>query len=206
MIKKNTVLIGLMACCLSLNVWASGLSRLNDFITNTKQGSASFTQTSLNEKGQPIGKTSTGVFEFSRPGLFRWNYIKPYQQSIIGDGKNLWVWDPDLEQVTRKPLGSSLGSTPAALLAGDNALEKGFNLTEAPENNGLQWVNATPKTQEAGFQSIKMGFDENSLAVMELVDSFKHTVIIHFGALNKTPHFQTEHFRFTPPPGADIIQ
>ncbi|HQT81672.1 MAG: outer membrane lipoprotein carrier protein LolA [Ferrovum sp. 37-45-19] len=204
--KKILLLVSLFMLSISLNVSATGLSRLNDFIQHTKEGRASFTQTSVNEKGQVIGKTSTGVFEFSRPGLFRWNYQLPYQQSIIGDGKNLWIWDPDLEQVTRKPLSGSLGSTPAALLAGDNTLEKGFNLMEAPEDNGLQWVSATPKTQEAGFQSIKMGFDDQSLVVMELVDSFKHTVIIHFGSLNKAPHFKEGYFHFSPPTGADVIE
>ncbi|MBU6468135.1 MAG: outer membrane lipoprotein chaperone LolA [Betaproteobacteria bacterium] len=204
--KKRVILMALLGLGLASSVYASGLSRLNDFIVHTKEGRASFTQTSINEKGQVIGKASTGVFEFSRPGLFRWDYVQPYKQSIIGDGQHLWIWDPDLEQVTKKPLGGSLGSTPAALLAGDNTLEKGFNLTEAPVDQGLEWVSALPKTQEAGFQSIKMGFDDHSLVVMELVDSFKHTVIIHFGTLDKSPHFKAGHFHFTPPAGADVIQ
>ena len=186
--------------------WSSGLERLKIFVQDTQSGQAQFTQSNLGAKPSSGAQNSSGTFQFSRPGKFRWEYQKPYPQTIVGDGHTLWIWDPDLKQVTRKKLNESLGSTPAAILAGDNALEKGFHLEEAGASEGLEWVMATPKTAESGFEKIRLGFDAASLARMELQDSFGHIIVIRFTQFNKTPHFAPDTFRFTPPPGADVIQ
>ncbi len=200
--------VGLMAVLagLSMSAWGSGLDRLKSFVQDTQSGQAQFTQTSLGAKASSTAQSSSGMFQFSRPGKFRWEYQKPYPQTIVGDGRTLWIWDPDLKQVTRKKLNESLGSTPAAILAGDNALEKGFHLEEAGASEGLEWVMATPKTAESGFEKIRLGFDASSLARMELQDSFGHTIVIRFTQFNKAPHFSPDAFRFTPPSGADVIQ
>jgi outer membrane lipoprotein carrier protein len=191
---------------LSGPAWSSGLERLKSFMQDTQAGQAQFTQTNLGVKASSGAQNSSGTFQFSRPGKFRWEYQKPYPQTIVGDGRTLWIWDPDLRQVTRKKLNESLGSTPAAILAGDNALEKGFHLEEAGASEGLEWVMATPKTTESGFERIRLGFDASSLSRMELQDSFGHIIIIRFTQFNKAPHFASDAFRFTPPPGADVIQ
>ncbi len=82
-------------------------------------------------KGQQGTRESTGTFSFQRPGKFRWVYETPYEQLIVGDGEKLWVYDRDLNQVIVRKLDRRLGSTPAALLAGDSALEKNFDLADA---------------------------------------------------------------------------
>src|SRR5487761_2278586 len=143
--------------------WSSGLEQLKRFVQDTQSGQAQFTQTNLGVKSSSSAQSSSGLFQFSRPGKFRWEYQKPYPQTIVGDGHTLWIWDPDLRQVTRKKLNESLGSTPAAILAGDNALEKGFHLEEAGASEGLEWIMATPKTAESGFEKIRLGFDAVSL-------------------------------------------
>ena len=187
-------------------VWSSGLEQLKRFVQDTQSGQAQFTQTNLGARSPSGAQNSSGIFQFSRPGKFRWEYQKPYPQTIVGDGRTLWIWDPDLKQVTRKKLNESLGSTPAAILAGDNALEKGFRLEEAGTSEGLEWVMATPKSAESGFEKIRLGFDAASLARMELQDSFGHTIVIRFSQFNKSPHFASDAFHFTPPAGADVIQ
>ena len=184
----------------------SGLDRLHAFMQDTRSGAAQFTQT--NDSARKGGKAavSSGMFQFSRPGRFRWEYREPYVQLIVGDGQTLWVWDPDLKQVTRKTLANSLGSTPAAILAGDNALEKGFRLEEGGVADGLEWVVATPKVRDSGFDRIRLGFDAQSLSHMELQDSFGHIIHIQFTAFKSSPHFAPDTFHFTPPAGADVIQ
>ena len=186
--------------------FAGGLDRLRAFVQDTKSGEAQFTQTNLSAKSGQAGSTSSGLFQFSRPGRFRWEYQKPYPQTIVGDGQTLWIWDPDLKQVTRKKLSNSLGSTPAAILAGDNALEKGFSLQEDGQSDGLEWVLAIPKTRDSGFERVRLGFDGISLARMELHDNFGHTILIRFSGFKMAPHFAPDTFHFTPPPGADVIQ
>ncbi len=201
-----TVALAVTLTCFASPTWSSGLDRLKSFVQDTQSGQAQFTQTNLGARASSGAQNSSGTFQFSRPGKFRWEYQKPYPQTIVGDGHTLWIWDPDLKQVTRKKLNESLGSTPAAILAGDNALEKGFHLEEAGASEGLEWVLATPKTAESGFEKIRLGFDASSLARMELQDSFGHIIVIRFTQFNKKPHFEPDTFRFTPPPGADVIQ
>ncbi len=188
------------------SAWSSGLERLKHFVQDTQSGQAQFTQTNHGAKAASAAQNSSGLFQFSRPGRFRWEYQKPYPQTIVGDGRTLWIWDPDLKQVTRKKLNESLGSTPAAILAGDNALEKGFHLEEGGASEGLEWVMATPRTADSGFERIRLGFDAVALVRMELQDSFGHTITIHFSQFDKAPHFAPDTFRFTPPAGADVIQ
>lgn len=184
---------------------ASGLERLKSFMQDTRAGEAHFTQHALKSSGDQA-PSSTGLFQFSRPGRFRWEYQQPYPQTIVGDGHTLWIWDPDLMQVTRKKMSESLGSTPAAILAGENTLDQGFALEEAPSSEGLEWVLATPKSRDSGFERIRLGFGPRSLVKMELLDNFGHTIRIEFSQFNQSPHFGPETFRFTPPAGADVIQ
>jgi outer membrane lipoprotein carrier protein len=203
LLRSLPLLAGL--CLASAGAMASGMDRLKAFVEGTRAGRADFTQVTTHASGKSEAP-STGVFEFSRPGKFRWEYRKPYPQTIVGDGHTLWIWDPDLKQVTRKKLAESLGSTPAAILAGENALEKGFRLSDDGTSDGLEWVLALPKTAESGFQRIRLGFNADSLARMDLKDSFGHTISIRFGRLDKTPHFSSDTFQFTPPSGSDIIE
>jgi outer membrane lipoprotein carrier protein len=124
---------------------------------------------------------------FSRPGKFRWTYDKPYYQLIVGDGERLWVYDRDLNQVSTKKLSAALGASPAALLAGDNALDKNFDLKEGGTADGIEWVDAQPKNQDAGFQFLRIGFVGEALRSMELTDSFGQVTTIAFEKFERNP-------------------
>jgi outer membrane lipoprotein carrier protein len=143
--------------------------------------------------------------EFSRPGRFRWEYTKPYEQTIVGDGTRLWIYDKDLNQVTVRKLDKALGASPAALLAGSNEIEKSYALKAAGSEGGLDWLEAVPRTQDTAFERVRLGLSKGGLEAMELKDQFGQTTLIKFSELQRNVKIPPESFRFTPPKGADVI-
>jgi outer membrane lipoprotein carrier protein len=183
---------------------AAANDRLKEFVQSTHSGRVSFEQVVTAKNGKAPAQSS-GNFAFSRPGKFRWVYIKPYEQVIVGDGEKLWFFDKDLNQVTVKKLGGALGTTPAAILAGSNDFAANFTLEEAGEHDGLEWLSAKPKGNDTNFQAIKLGFNGAELAVMELQDTFGQTTTLRFAHFERNPALPADTFRFTPPPGADVV-
>lgn len=192
----------------------SGLESLEAFVKNTKNGRAAFTQvvTSPARDGQVAKtKTSSGSFEFLRPNRFKFVYTKPFEQSIVSDGQTLWLHDVDLNQVTARKLSQVLGGTPAAVIAAAadiKALQNDFTLVPQPDKDGLEWIQATPKTKDGQVQSITVGFKESArgseLARLEILDSFGQRSVMTFGAFEVNPALSIANFVFKPPLGADI--
>jgi len=187
---------------------AGAVDKLRHFLDTTKTLRAEFMQIVVAKNGKKP-QQSTGVVMLSRPGKFRWLIEKPYEQLLVGDGEKVWMYDPDLRQVTVKKVDAALGSTPAALLVGDssgkNMLEKNFSLREAGEREGFEWVEATPKTPDSGFEKLQLGFEGNNLKAMELSDNFGQTTSLVFLRLESNPSLAPSLFRFTPPAGVDVI-
>jgi outer membrane lipoprotein carrier protein len=183
---------------------ASGLAQLTAFLEGARNGRAGFTQTVTN-RASPAAKASTGTFSFARPGKFRWVYDKPVQQLIVGDGERLWVYDRDLNQVIMRRLDRALGASPAAILAGDNALEKSFVLADDGTGEGLEFVLARPRGAESGFDSVRIGLAGNLPRRMELKDSFGNLTTLVFSDFERNVALDAGQFRFTPPPGADVV-
>jgi len=183
---------------------AAASDRLKEFVQATHSGRVTFEQT-VTAKGAKAPVQSTGNFAFSRPGKFRWVYTKPYEQVIVGDGEKLWFYDKDLNQVTVKKLGNALGSTPAAILAGSNDLAKNFTLEDLGASDGLEWLSAKPRTSDTSFDAIKLGFNGAELAAMELHDTFGQVTLLKFAHFERNPALPADTFRFTPPPGADVV-
>ncbi len=183
---------------------ASGLGQLRAFLDGTKASKGSFRQVVSNAERRTM-QTTGGTFAFARPGKFRWTYDKPFDQLIVGDGATVWVYDRDLNQVIVRKLDAALGATPAALLAGDNALDRTFDLVEGTAANGLEYVDATPKSGESQFKRIRLGFRDNLPQAMTLQDAFGQTTELTFAGVERNPALPAELFRFTPPPGADVL-
>lgn len=183
---------------------ASSLDKLRNFIQQTQSAKSRFTQTVISKSARPIQEAS-GTMEFLRPGKFRWTYEKPYEQLIVGDGAKLWLYDAELNQVTVKKLDQAIGSSPAALLAGNNEIEKFFNLKDIGTKEGVEWLEATPKGKESTFESVRMGFSQGNLQLMELRDNFGQTTIIRFTSIEYNPKINPNQFKFVPPKGADVI-
>jgi len=192
---------------LPITVQAGAIEKLKTFIASTHSAQANFTQEVLDQNGKRI-QGASGIMQFQRPGRFRWTYQKPYEQLIVGDGRKFWLYDVDLNQVTVRKLDAALGSSPAALLSGDNEIERGFSLAEDGNRDGLEWLQATPKGkgQDSSFSGILMAFNAQSeLVAMELNDMFGHKTVLHFSAMQHNPKIPEQQFRFTPPKGADVL-
>ena len=185
-------------------VQADSLAQLKQFMDGTRSARGSFTQQVFSKSGRKPQQAS-GTFAFSRPGKFRWTYEKPYAQLLVGDGSKLWAWDQELNQVTTKKLGQALGSTPAAILAGDNALEKNFTLKDDGAADGLEWVEARPKADDSSFERIRMGFSGGQLKAMVLHDNFGQTTSLNFLQMERNPSLDGGLFRFVPPKGAVVV-
>ena len=189
----------------SLPAIASGLDDFLAFNSSSKTATARFEQQVFDRGGKVVERAS-GTFAFSRPGKFRWTYEKPHQQLLVGDGAKLWIYDPDLKQVTVKKIGAAISSTPAALLAGKDDITKLFTLRDAGSADGLAWVEATPRTQDTGFDRVRLGLQGKMLAAMELFDQLGGHTKLAFSDLKTNVAVAPEIFRFAPPKGADVLE
>src|SRR5262249_38648170 len=189
---------------LPLLAWGATVEELKAFLQQTTTARARFAQMVLDKNMKQL-QQATGTMQFSRPGKFRWEYDKPYEQTIVGDGAKLWIYDKDLNQVTVRKLDKALGSSPAALLAGSNEIEKIYNLNNLGPQEGLDWLEAVPKSKENAFDRIRLGFGQTGLEAMELRDQFGQTTVIKFAGMERNPKLSPDAFKFTPPKGADVI-
>lgn len=192
---------------------ADGLQSLEAFMKNAQAGKAEFTQavTAPAKDGQEARtKNSSGSFEFQRPGKFKFVYTKPFEQTIVADGKTLWLYDADLNQVTQRAQAQVLGSTPAAILTAATdlkALKADFDLQTAPDEGGLEWVLATPRDKAGQLKSVRVGFTpQGQLAALDILDSFGQRSLMQFRQLQTLDSLPAATFHFTPPKGADVLK
>jgi len=182
---------------------AASLERFQSYLRTTQAAQGNFTQKVYDKSGKLV-QDSRGSFAFLRPGRFRWTYVKP-QQVIVGDGERVWIHDADLNQVTVRRVTRVLGATPAALLAGASDIAEAFDLKEIGTKDGLEWLEARPREKEAGFDSVRLGFDTSGVEAMELLDHFGQTTVLRFSNIVRNPQIDPGTFRFTPPKGADVL-
>ncbi|MDX3907685.1 MAG: outer membrane lipoprotein chaperone LolA [Pigmentiphaga sp.] len=186
-------------------VRASAIDQLHAFAGNTQSARGSFSQVTRGN-GSQAAPVQSGEFAFQRPGRFRWQVSKPYEQLIVSDGKELFQYDPDLSQVTVRTVGEAIGSSPAQILFGSGSLEQSFNVAEQPERDGLQWLRATPKSPDAGFSRVDIAFKDGLPARLELLDAFGQTTSITFTGIVRNPQLPQDSFRFTAPAGVDVVR
>jgi outer membrane lipoprotein carrier protein len=195
--------------------FASGTEQLKAFVSQVHAARGTFVQKEVkapakagaaSQTAAPKGGgTSSGTFMFARPGKFIWSYEKPYSQVLQADGDKLYVYDKDLNQVTVRPLGGSLGASPAAILFGSNDLEKNFTLRDAGVKGGIDWLELTPKAKDTQFQTVGIGFKDGNLEAMELHDVFGNVTLLTFSNMQKNPPLKSDQFKFAVPKGADVI-
>ena len=183
---------------------AAGVERFQAYLRSTQTASADFEQ-QVFDREKKLVQRSRGSFTLQRPGRFRWSYAQPYAQLIVGDGKRVWIYDEDLNQVTVRAMAKALGSTPAALLAGAADVERAFELTDAGQRDGLEWVEAKPRERETGFERIRLGLSAAGVQAMELTDHFGQTTLLRFSNIARNPKVDPDAFRFVPPKGADVL-
>jgi len=183
---------------------ATGHQLLDGFLKGLVSFQAKFVQRVTDEQGAQQ-QDSSGVVYLQRPGRFRWDYEKPYRQLIVADGKKVWVYDPELKQVTVKALDTALGNTPALLLGGDVDIGAHFDVSDGGTKDGLTWVWLKPKGRDNQYSAIGLGFDGERLAVMQLSDNLGQITSIRFSDEHRNPKLDPTLFEFTPPPGVDVL-
>jgi len=206
MLHKSLITINaLLFTLLAGNAVAGASDKLRNFISTSQSGQANFTQVVQDKKGRKI-QSASGTMQFVRPGKFRWVYQKPYAQIIVGDGAKFWMYDVDLNQVTVRKLDAALGSSPAALLSGNNEIERAFVLQDSGSRDGLDWLDATAKAPDTGFEKISMAFNaQGELVIMELRDAFGLKTELRFSKMQINPQLPAHLFKFVPPKGADVL-
>lgn len=191
---------------------ADGLDALEAFLRGAKTGRAEFTQTvtAPAREGQPPRvRVSSGRFEFQRPERFRFAYLKPFPQTLVADGQTLWLHDPDLNQVTARRQSQALASTPVALVAAApdlGALRQTFELSAAPDREGLQWVLAVPRQRDGALREVRVGLRGTELAALDIVDGLGQRSQIRFSKVETNVSLPADTFQFRPPAGADVIR
>jgi outer membrane lipoprotein carrier protein len=175
------------------------------YLGSLKTLSAEFLQVVHDRQGQ-LTDRATGTLSVARPNRFRWEYREPYPQTIVADGTRLWLYDPDLEQVTVRSLEQGLGATPAMLLSGSGKVGDAFTAGPTETRNGLAWCRLVPRQSGSDFERVSLAFDaKNELAAMELVDKLGQTTTIEFTRVRRDARIDEAQFRFVPPKGADVI-
>ena len=200
--KRLLCLFSILACHVT-PVRASGLDQLKSFLDTNRSARGVFTQTVIAKSGRKP-QESAGIFALQRPGKFRWSYEKPYKQLLVSDGDKLWSYDPVLKPVAVEKVGTAFGSSPAALLAGQD-LDKYFVLKEGTAGDGIEVVEATPKGGDASFERVKIGFAANQPVNMEIHDSFGQVTVLRFTRFEANPALPAALFRFVAPAGADVV-
>ena len=183
---------------------ATGLARLERMLADARTVEAQFEQVLLDDKLQ-VKKETSGRFALARPGKFRWDYAAPNQQTIISDGKRLWVYDHELAQVTVKPLDGALASSPAALLGGQGKLADNFKITDVGADGALYWIELEPKVDDAEFEKVRLGLGAKFIEVMELTDAFGQLTRITLRDAKLNAALPKTTFQFVPPAGVDVV-
>lgn len=225
------IVLIMLALGAPLAAHGDAIEQLKKYIRTVHSAQANFTQEVLDANGKRL-KVSSGNMQFSRPGKFRWEYQKPYEEIMVGDGQRVWVYDVDLQQVTVHKLDTALGVSPAALLSGSREIERDFELKDvaceahaqaeqaepasqvastnktvcSTDAAALNWLEARPRTKETSFARIRMAFNAHSdLVIMELYDTFGHITVLHFSGILRNPKFPPELFKFVAPDGVDVL-
>jgi len=199
----------------------SGADQLRQFVRNSKTAEGDFVQQQLRapkanepqDKGLKVVRQTQGHFVFQRPGKFIWDTQKPYEQKLIANGKQLILWDKDLNQATIRPAGQALAATPAAILFGEASLDQHFDLVEGEARLGMQWVALSPKkdpnvksSNDLPYTKISIGMANGLPKALELIDGLGSVVLVTLDKIQLNLNLPANRFTFTPPAGAEVLR
>jgi len=219
-----TVSLSLTPLLFSGTVFAEGeggAEQLRQFVRNSKTAEGEFVQQQLRapkanepqDKGLKVVRQTQGRFVFQRPGRFIWDTQKPYEQKLIADGKQLILWDRDLNQATFRPAGQALASTPAAILFGETSLDKHFDLVDGEDRLGMKWVTLSPKKNpnakngnDLPYTKISVGMINGLPKALELTDGLGSVVLVTLDKIQLNLNLPANRFSFTPPASAEVLR
>lgn len=205
-LRRLTLALTLAAGALTAaRAHASPASDVERYLGGLSSWSADFSQTIEDGQGKVL-RSASGKFYLQRPGKFRWDYAEPSQQLVLGDGREIWFYDKDLQQANVRSMDATLASTPAVLLSGTGSVAEQFDIKALPDEGGLRWFQLLPKHPDTDFQLVRIGFDKDGeLASMFLADKLNQITQLTFTHPVKNPKLIPDLFTFSPPPGVDVI-
>lgn len=201
-VLTHVIAIGLLSMVGAAS--AGARDDLNAFTKGLKGLDGHFTQQVFASNGKQK-EQSSGRVAVSAPRLFRWEYTKPYPQLIVADGTTVWVHDPDLQQVSKRPQGAEEANSPLAILLDPSKMDRDFIVKDAGVEKGIEWLQLTPRNEDAAFKSAKLGFNDSGLAQMEYVDALGQRTRITFDGWKRNPVFAKGTFIYVPAKGVDVI-
>ncbi len=214
-IKQSILLAGIFSLAFThLAIADDGVTQFREFIANVKNAEGEFSQQQIRparsgETQPKVLRKSQGRFVFERPGKFVWQTVKPFEQKVIADGQKLLLWDKDLNQLTVRPAGKSLSASPAAILFGQVAIDERFELIPGGEKGGMFWLELKPKADKVNgdipYSRIGVGMAGSLPAGLELHDNFGTIILINLSKIRINGNLGSEAFKFSPPPGADVL-
>ncbi|MDB5967677.1 MAG: lolA [Hydrocarboniphaga sp.] len=202
---RSALLLALSAAGMSSALANSGEEELSRFIKDTRTVTAHFTQVQINERGEKLA-SSSGQMILSRPGRFRWNYEQPYEQLMVCDGQKIWLYDPDLSQVTVRPAADTLSGTPAALLAQRSTLTDEFTIEDLGARSDTQGVRLKPRNVDGDFEAIEMWLRRGAPESMVFMDRLGNRTEVAFTDIKVNVKVDEALLKFTPPKNAEIVE
>jgi len=184
---------------------AGAIEQFETFVQTVPAARGTFKQFTVADGGQ-TSRAQTGTYAFARPGKFRWDTEQPYPQQVASDGKTLYQYDPDLQQLTVRALDQSIGSSPAAILFGQGQLQDAFEVSVLPDADGMSWLRAVPRQPDAGLTQLDIGMQQGRPSRLILVDGFGQTTQVDLLSLRAQSEFGTNAFEIQAPPGTDVIR
>lgn len=203
--KSKTALIGVILLIVTQVASASALQNLKNFTRGDKAFFATFVQSVYNARGELV-RESIGEVSLQPPVNFRWDYFEPFKQELVSNGKKLWLYDDDLQQVTVRSAKEALANSPILLLAGDVALEDEFAIKEVGERDGLGWVELKPLDEEADFEAIYVAMDSTGLRILDMRDKLGQSTQIKFENIQVSQRLNRDLFEFKVPEGVDVVE
>ncbi|PJK09620.1 outer membrane lipoprotein carrier protein LolA [Lysobacteraceae bacterium NML95-0200] len=203
--KKHSSILTIALMLASGSALAGARDALNAFSHGLRTLDGGFLQEVYDSKGG-LKESSAGKVSMSAPNLFRWQYVRPYQQLIVADGQTVWIYEPDLQQVSRRPQGAEEESSPLTALIDPARLDRDFDVAEEGSTEGMEWLSLTPKQRaDSGFEKARLGFNHRGLARVEITDALGQRTVMSFGTWKRNGRLPGNTFRFTPPKGVDVI-
>ena len=189
----------------STGAHAAAREKLDAFSRDIRGLSANFSQRVFDSRGAEK-ESSSGKVQLQAPRQFRWEYTAPFPNLIVADGDHIWIYDPDLEQVTVRQQSLEEQNSPLAALIDPGELDRQFRTAEGGRSDGLDWLELTPKKpDDAPFDRARLGLGAGGLVRMELFDALGQRTVMAFDAWKKNPAFAAGTFRFTPPAGVEVV-
>jgi len=204
MLIMSRIILLFFLFSISFSAWCLTEEELSAVLTSSNHFKADFYQQVIDADDLIIQEAS-GFFALKKPGRFKWHYKSPLSQQIVADGRNLWMFDIDLAQVTVQPISDALGSAPIMLLTKNKPLKEDFEIREMSMAFGLNWIALVPRIRDTEFYRIEIGVDRNDIREMKLYDHFEQTTIIRFSNIQYDAMLSDAAFEFVIPKGVDVV-